>query len=99
MDTVLRMLAGEKPELPDADLTALISAIRALIPIIEQAMWAPAPDIDSTLLETYQAAYRLMEQLIARQGIDLRHRFVGEGIGPEPINGFGRESHQRALLK
>ena len=76
MDTVLRMLAGEKPELPDADLTALISAIRALIPIIEQAMWAPAPDIDSTLLETYQAAYRLMEQLIARQGIDLRHRFV-----------------------
>jgi hypothetical protein len=39
-------------------------------------MWASAPDIDTTLLQTYQAAFRLMEQLIARQNVDLRHRFV-----------------------
>ena len=76
MDTALRMLAGEKLEPPDADLADLIDAIRTLIPVIEQAMWAPAPDIDTNLLETYQAAFRLLEQMIARQDTDLRHRFI-----------------------
>ena len=75
-DMALRMLSGEKLEPPDADLAELIAATRALIPVIEQAMWAPAPDIDTALLETYQAVFRHMEHLIARQGIDLRHRFV-----------------------
>jgi hypothetical protein len=75
-DMALRMLSGEKLEPPDADLAELIAATRALIPVIEQAMWAPAPDIDTALLETYQATFRHMEHLIDRQGIDLRHRFV-----------------------
>ncbi len=75
-DTVLRLLAGEKLEPADAELAALLDATRALIPVIEQAMWGATPDIDSPLLETYQAAFRLMEQMIAQQGDDPRYRFV-----------------------
>ena len=81
-DMALRMLAGElleplEPSETDmADPAELIAAFQALIPAIEQAMWAPAPDIDATLLETYQAAFRHMEHLIALQGADPRHRFI-----------------------
>jgi hypothetical protein len=69
----LQMLAGEKA-IPGADITELIAAFQALIPFIERAMWTP--DIDTRLLDIYQAAFRQLEQLIARQGDDLRHDFI-----------------------
>jgi hypothetical protein len=75
-DMALRMLAGEPIAPSDAQLVDLIAAFRAMIPLIEKSMWAKAPDIDDSLLESYQVAFRHLEQLISRQADDLRHDFI-----------------------
>lgn len=56
------------------DMIKSIDACRAEIPEIEQAMWAGEPS--ELLLESYQAAFRQLEQLIALKGEDRRHKFV-----------------------
>lgn len=51
-----------------------IAAQKAAIAEIEKALWAGG--LNESLLDTYQAAFRQLEQLIAAQGEDDRHRFV-----------------------
>lgn len=63
-------LAARHADDPDAHLGAL----RALIPTLEQALWAHGPD--PALLPVYQTAHRHLEALLAGRGADRRHKFV-----------------------
>ncbi len=56
------------------DLDAQIVAQKSAIAEIERELWAGGLNI--ALLETYQAAFRELEQLIASKGNDDRHSFV-----------------------
>lgn len=56
------------------DLDAKIAAQKIAIADIERKLWADG--LNMTLLETYQAAFRELEQLIATKGNDDRHSFV-----------------------
>jgi hypothetical protein len=57
-----------------ADLAAEIAAQKGAIADIERELWAGGYDDD--VLDTYQAAFRRLERLLAEQGHDGRHRFV-----------------------
>ena len=51
-----------------------IAAQKVAIAAIEKELWAGG--LNESLLDAYQAAFRQLEQLIAAQGDDGRHRFV-----------------------
>lgn len=58
----------------DPDFDTKIAAQKSAIAEIEKALWAAG--LNEPLLETCQAAFRQLEQLIAAQGNDERHHFV-----------------------
>ena len=58
----------------DVDPASRIDAQRRRIAELEVALWQGVPD--DALLGTYQAAFRGLESLVARQRCDRRHRFI-----------------------
>lgn len=76
MASVRRRLQGKISQHAHADAGELIEAYQAIIPIIEQALWSETGDRADALLEQYQTAFQQLEQLVALQGDDSRHRFV-----------------------
>lgn len=55
-------------------LTDAVAAQRSHIAALEKALWRDPADTHA--LHAYQAAYRELEALIARQGVDTRHSIV-----------------------
>ena len=56
------------------DADRMVVLYEQALPLVETAMWSCGPD--ATAVSLYQAAFRELEQIIARTGCDTRHRFV-----------------------